>query len=156
MSPSGVRVDLGATKKKERKTSLSGQSPLSDQGYNNCHFPEFMFSVPLDIEYNYLSWSDERSITLLTPPTGEPYVAIAELVAKVTRERERESGLLFLLQIFSQRSQISLQKRTRLGVPTIPATSLQIHALRARGSIDPSSGKEGREKERGLRFIFLS
>ena len=49
-----------------------------------------MFSVPLDIEYNYLSWSDERSITLLTPPTGEPYVAIAELVAKVTRERERE------------------------------------------------------------------
>lgn len=104
MSPSGVRVDLGATKKKERKTSLSGQSPLSDQGYNNCHFPEFMFSVPLDIEYNYLSWSDERSITLLTPPTGEPYVAIAELVAKVTQEREREWIIISLADIQSKKS----------------------------------------------------
>lgn len=28
-----------------------------------------------------------------------------------------------------------------MGIPTVPATSLQIHALRARGSIDPSSGK---------------
>ncbi|XP_019852573.1 PREDICTED: uncharacterized protein LOC109582347 isoform X2 [Amphimedon queenslandica] len=108
MSPSGTKLYLGTNKKKERKTSHSGLSPLSDQ----------------DLDYNYLPWGDGRSITLLTPPSGEPYVAIAELVAK----------------IFSQRSQVSLQKRTRLGVPTVPATSLQIHALRARGSIDPSSG----------------
>uniref|UniRef100_A0A1X7TDV7 Uncharacterized protein n=1 Tax=Amphimedon queenslandica TaxID=400682 RepID=A0A1X7TDV7_AMPQE len=108
MSPSGTKLYLGTNKKKERRTSHSGLSPLSDQ----------------DLDYNYLPWGDGRSITLLTPPSGEPYVAIAELVAK----------------IFSQRSQVSLQKRTRLGVPTVPATSLQIHALRARGSIDPSSG----------------
>ena len=36
-----------------------------------------------------------------------------------------------------------MQRRTQLGVPAVPATSLQIHALRARGSIDPSSGMGG-------------
>ena len=61
-------------------------------------------SVPLDIEYNYLSWSDERSITLLTPPTGEPYVAIAELVAKVTREREKKWIIISLADIQSKKS----------------------------------------------------
>lgn len=107
MSPSGVRVDIRMVKK-ERKDSHSSLPPLNDQ----------------DLDYNYLPWGDEKRLTLLCPPTGEPHVAIAELVDK----------------IFSQRSQVSLQKRTRLGISTVPATSLQIHALRARGSIDPASG----------------
>jgi hypothetical protein len=110
MSPSGARVDIGMAKKKdkERKNSHSSFPPLND----------------LDLEYVYMPWGSDKSLTLLLPPQGEPHIAIAELVDK----------------IFIQRSQVSLQKRTRFGIPTIPATSLQIHALRARGSIDPSSG----------------
>ena len=38
------------------------------------------------MDYNYFPWGDGRNITLLTPPSGEPYVAIAELVAKVSEE----------------------------------------------------------------------
>ena len=44
------------------------------------------------------------------------------------------------VQIFEQRSQVSMQRRSQFGIAAVPATSLQIHALRARGSIDPASG----------------
>ena len=44
------------------------------------NFDSLLYS---DLDYNYLPWGDTKSITLLCPPTLEPYVAIAELVDKV-------------------------------------------------------------------------
>lgn len=83
---------------------------------------------PLDdqeLEYCSITWGEE-SLTLLCPSNGteEPYVPIPELLQKVLH----------------QRSFISVQQRTQLGVTVHPATSLQVHALRARGSVDTSTG----------------
>ena len=70
-------------------------------------------------------WGAE-SLTLLCPKDGgeEPYITIPELVQKVLHHR----------------SYVNMQQRNRLGVAVHPATSLQIHALRARGSLDNSTG----------------
>ena len=46
----------------------------------------------------------------------------------------------FQFQVFQYRSFVNTQKRKRLDVITLPATSLQIHALRARGSVDAFTG----------------
>ena len=43
-------------------------------------------------------------------------------------------------QIFHNRSFVSPQQRSELGIATIPATSLQVYALRAKGSIDNYTG----------------
>ena len=45
------------------------------------------FLTDIDLEYRDLPWNNGRGegqvVTLLCPPNGEPYVAIAELVGKV-------------------------------------------------------------------------
>ena len=43
-------------------------------------------------------------------------------------------------QVYRFRSFVSVQRRSRLGVTIVPASSLQIHALRARGSLDSTPG----------------
>ena len=47
-----------------------------------CLIITYLYYV-IDLDYNYLPWGDEKRLTLLCPPTGEPHVAIAELVDKV-------------------------------------------------------------------------
>ena len=46
------------------------------------------------------------------------------------------------VQVFHYRSYVSAQRRSDLGVVTLPASSLQIHALRARDSLDSIPGKK--------------
>lgn len=86
-----------------------------------------------DIEYSSIAWGDE-TVTLLCPMGGggagggaggeEPYVMVSEMVQKV----------------FHHRSYVSVEQRNKLGVALLPASSLQIHALRARGAVDSSAG----------------
>lgn len=87
------------------------------------------------MEYASISWGDE-TLTLLRPtslpgPSGagvggaEPYVIVPELVQKV----------------FHHRAFVSMQQRSRLGITIHPATSFQVHALRARGTVDANAGK---------------
>ena len=47
----------------------------------------------------------------------------------------------FASQVFLSRSLLNPKRRQKLGILTIAATSLQIHALRARGSVDAYTGE---------------
>jgi hypothetical protein len=82
---------------------------------------------PLDdqqLEYSSMRWG-ECEVSLLCPPGGaEPFIAIPELVDK----------------IFHNRAYVSVQRRSDLGITTLPATSLQMHSLRAKGSLDAFTG----------------
>ena len=51
--------------------------------------------------------------------------------------------------MFLHRSLVSVQRRAQLGVVSVPATSIQIHALRARGSLDSFTGEGGEGGEGG-------
>lgn len=44
--------------------------------------------------------------------------------------------------MFRYRSYMSVQRRLKLGVVSVPATSIQIHALRARGSLEAFTGMD--------------
>lgn len=88
---------------------------------------------PLDLEYAQLKWGD-HNLTLLCPPVGEPYLALPE----------------FFNKILGHRSTLSVQRKEKLGVVTIPATSVQIHTLRVHGSLDAFAGTGGKDgEERG-------
>ena len=45
-------------------------------------------------------------------------------------------------KVFRYRSYMSVQRRLKLGVISVPATSIQIHALRARGSLEAFTGMD--------------
>lgn len=70
-----------------------------------------------------LKWGD-HNLTLLCPSKGEPYLAVPE----------------FFNKILGHRSSLSVQRKEKLGVVTIPATSVQIHTLRVHGSLDAFAG----------------
>eukprot|EP00731_Ephydatia_muelleri_P021460 Em0014g51a len=76
-----------------------------------------------DLEYMQLKWGD-HNLTLLCPSKGEPYLAVPE----------------FFNKILGHRSSLSVQRKEKLGVVTIPATSVQIHTLRVHGSLDAFAG----------------
>ncbi len=82
------------------------------------------FHIIIDLEYSSIQW-DDQTLTLLGVRGEEPYLAVPELVQKI---------------FHYQRSYISVQLRNSLGVVFLSATSLQIHALRARGSVDNQAG----------------
>ncbi len=94
---------------------------------------DVLFPPPPDIDYSSIQWGSE-SLTLLCPTGGggggggaggeEPYVIVSELVQKVLKHR----------------SHVNVQQRNKLGVIILPASSFQIHALRARGALDSSAG----------------
>lgn len=102
-------------------------TPLVCLGHNNqdIYIQDTDYLPSSDLEYSSLVWGAE-SLTLLCPKDEgeEPYVTIPELVQKVLHHR----------------SYVNMQQRNRLGVAVHPATSLQIHALRARGTLDSSAG----------------
>lgn len=76
-----------------------------------------------DLEYRQLKWGG-HNLTLLCPSDGEPYLALPE----------------FFNKILGHRSTLSVQRKEKLGVVTIPATSVQIHTLRVHGSLDAFGG----------------
>ena len=45
-----------------------------------------------------------------------------------------------MLQVFHNRSYVSTQRRNELGISTVTASLIQIHALRAKGSLDAFTG----------------
>ena len=82
------------------------------------------YSTHTALEYSPIIWGDE-TLTLLTPEVGaEGYLAIPELVHKV----------------FKSRSHVSSELRMRLGIHILPASALQILALRSRGSVEATAG----------------
>ena len=90
-------------------------------------------SLPfLDLEYVQLKWG-EHNLTLLCPSVGEPYLALPE----------------FFNKVLGHRSTLSAQRKEKLGVVTIPATSVQIHTLRVHGSLDAFTGIERELGKRG-------